>query len=138
MARIVLISCASKKLQIRAKAREIYVSPLFKLGLRYAQSLNPDSIYILSAKYGLLDLEREIEPYEQTLNKMKDEEVKRWAKNVLSELEKVANIRQDEFIFLAGEKYRKYIAPSLANSSVPMKGLGIGKQLKFLKEHQNG
>jgi hypothetical protein len=129
MARIVLISCVSKKLPTKAKAKEIYISPLFKLGLRYARSLNPDNIFILSAKYGLLDLEREIEPYEQTLNKMKDEEVKGWAKNVLSELEKVADIRQDEFIFLAGERYRKYIAPNLAKYSVPMKGLGIGKQL---------
>ncbi len=138
MAKIVLLSCASKKLNHRARARDIYASPLFKMSLAYAYSLNPNKIFILSAKYGLLDLEREIEPYEQTLNKMKDAEIKRWAKNVISELEKVANIRQDEFIFLAGERYRKHIAPNLANYSVPMKGLGIGKQLKFLKDHQNG
>jgi hypothetical protein len=35
---------------------------LFKLNSRYANKLNPDGIYILSAKYGLLNLEQEIDP----------------------------------------------------------------------------
>ena len=135
MARIVLISCVSKKLNYRAKAGELYTSPLFKMGLSYACSLNPDKIYILSAKYGLLDLETEIEPYEVTLNKMPDREIRKWAEKVVEDLKKTANLKSDEFIFLAGDRYRKYIAAHLAKYSVPMKGLGIGKQLKFLKEH---
>ena len=62
MKKIVLISCASKKAPFKAKAEALYVSPLFVLNLRYAKSLKPDSIFILSAKYGLLDLDKEIEP----------------------------------------------------------------------------
>ena len=135
MAKIVLISCVSKKLNHRAKAGDMYISPLFKMGLGYARSLNPDNIYILSAKYGLLGLETEIEPYEVTLNKMPDKEIREWAEVVVAGLEKTANLKEDEFIFLAGERYRKYIIPHLTKYSVPMKGLGIGKQLKFLKEH---
>ena len=50
--KIVLISCASKKLNHKAKAGDLYISQLFKSGLRYAKSLNPDKIFILSAKYG--------------------------------------------------------------------------------------
>ena len=66
---IVLISCVSQKLSHRAKAKDLYVSTLFRLNLKYAKILNPDAIYILSAKHGLLSLEQEIEPYEQTLNR---------------------------------------------------------------------
>ena len=134
MGKIILISCASKKLQEKARAENLYISSLFKLNLEYAKSLKPDKIFILSAKYGLLDLEEEIEPYNLTLNNMKDDEIKIWAEKVLEKLKKRADLNSDEIIFLAGEKYRKYLIPEIKNFQIPLKGLGIGKQLKFLKE----
>lgn len=79
MKKAVLISCVSKKLPHKAKAKDLYISPLFKLNLAYAQSLNPDVIYILSAKYVLLDLDAEIEPYDETLNNISSSQVRAWA-----------------------------------------------------------
>jgi cytoplasmic iron level regulating protein YaaA (DUF328/UPF0246 family) len=134
MAKIVLISCVNKKLSSKAKARELYISPLFRLNLAYARTLNPDKIFILSAKYGLLGLEEEVEPYNETLNNMSDDEIKEWAKQVVNKLKEIADLKNDEFIFLAGDKYRKFIIPHIAKYEIPMKGLGIGKQLKFLKD----
>jgi len=134
MGRIILISCVSKKLPHKAKARDMYISPLFKYNLKYAESFNPDKIFILSAEYGLLDLERDIEPYNKTLNTMRSGEIKSWAINVLNHLKETTDIQKDEFIFLAGEKYRKYLLPHLPNHKIPLKGLPIGKQLKYLKE----
>ena len=67
MANIILISCVSKKLNKKARAKDLYISPLFKFNLRYAKSLKPNKIFILSAKYGLVPLEKEIDPYNQTL-----------------------------------------------------------------------
>jgi len=135
MKKIVLISCASKKLESKAKAKEIYISPLFKLNMKYALSLKPDKIFILSAKYGLLDLEQEIEPYNLTLNNLKEEEIRLWAEKVLEYLKKQADLNDDEFIFLAGDKYRRYLISKINNYKTPLKGLGIGRQLKFLKEN---
>jgi len=134
MAKIVLISCASKKLKEKARAKDLYISSLFKSSLEYAYSLNPDKIFILSAKYGLLNLKQEIEPYNSTLNSMKDEEVEAWAERILEQLRQEANLQEDEFIFLAGENYRKHLVPEIKNYKIPLQGLGIGKQLKFLKE----
>jgi len=134
MARVVLISCASRKLDRKAKAKDLYVSTLFRYNLKYAKSLNPDKIFILSAKYGLVGLEEEILPYDKTLNSMKSEEIKKWAGDVIAQLNKKADLKNDEFVFLAGERYRKYLAQSISNYKIPLKGLGIGKQLKFLKE----
>ncbi len=54
MKQIVLISCVSKKLNAKSKAKDLYISPLFKKNLKYATSLNPDETFILSAKYGLV------------------------------------------------------------------------------------
>ena len=120
-------------------AEKLYDSALFKLNLKYARHLNADKIFILSAKYGLVELDREIEPYEKTLNKMSDSEVRVWALDVLSELNKISNLKKDEFIFLAGKRYRKYLINDIENFKVPMRGMGIGKQLKWLKERiKNG
>lgn len=137
MNKIVLISCVSKKQKIGSKAENLYISPLFKLSLKYARSIKPDKIFILSAKYGLIDLSKEIEPYELTLRKMSAEKVKSWSEKVIEELKKVSDLQEDEFIFLAGERYRKYLIQSINNYKLPLKGLGIGKQLKFLKENTN-
>ena len=135
MNKIVLISCASRKLNNKAKTKELYNSVLFKYNLKYAQSLNPDEIFILSAKHGLLSLDDEISPYNETLNTMKDNEIKEWGLKVLEKLRDKIDLRNDEIIFLAGEKYRRYLIPSISNYKIPLQGLGIGKQLKFLKEN---
>lgn len=134
MAKIVLISCVSKKLHHKAKAKDIYISPLFKMNLKFAKSFNPDKIFILSAKHGLIDLDKEIEPYDKTLNLMRSTERKEWANNVLKDLKKFADLNKDEFIFLAGENYRKYLIPHIKNYKIPLKGLSIGRQLQYLKE----
>ena len=132
--RIVLISCVSQKLLHRAKAKDLYVSTLFKLNLKYANKLNPDDIYVLSAEYGLLDLEQEINPYEKTLNNMRANEVKQWASQVIEQIRNIGAVDETEFTFLAGEKYRKYLLPHLNNVQIPLKGLRIGEQLQRLKE----
>jgi hypothetical protein len=102
--------------------------------LKYANKLNPDGIYILSAKYGLLNLEQEIEPYEQTLNNMRAKKVKQWTSQVIEQIRKISSVDETEFVFLAGEKYRKYLLPHLNNVQIPLKGLRIGEQLQRLEE----
>jgi hypothetical protein len=134
MKKIVLISCVSQKQLYRSKAKDLYISALFKKNLAYARRLNPDAIYILSAKYGLLDLETEIAPYNQTLNTMSAAENRSWAEKVLQQLGRVADLKQDHFIFLAGEKYRKNLLPHLTSYEIPMEGLTIGRQLQALSK----
>jgi cytoplasmic iron level regulating protein YaaA (DUF328/UPF0246 family) len=133
MGKIVLITCVKKKRDRKCKAEDLYISPFFKKNLAYAKSLYPDKIFILSAKYGLLPLDKEIDTYDLTLNSFKKEELKRWAENTLRQLQQETNFDNDKFIFLAGDKYRKYLLPKIKNYEIPFKGLGIGKQLQFLK-----
>jgi len=133
MAKIVLISCVSKKLPYKAKAKELYISTLFKYNLKYARSLSPDKIFILSAKYGLVDLEKKIEPYDKTLSNMPSKEIRKWADCVIGQIKKEADMKEDEFVFLVGEKYRKYLLPQILNYQIPLEGLKIGEQLQYLK-----
>jgi cytoplasmic iron level regulating protein YaaA (DUF328/UPF0246 family) len=133
MGKIVLISCVKKKLNTPAKAKDLYISTLFKMNLAYAATLRPDSIFILSAKHGLVELAHILEPYELTLNTMKKDEIQKWAAKVLAQLEGKCDVKKDTVIFLAGNNYRKFLLPSCKHAIVPMKGLGLGRQLQFLK-----
>lgn len=135
MGTIVLISCVKSKLTYRARAKDLYISDLFCKSLTYAQSLHPEAIYILSAKYGLLDLEQVIDPYELTIRDMSTVEQRAWAKRVSSALRLKADLQSDQFVLLAGMYYRKYLIPALANCVIPMEGLSFGEQLHWLKEH---
>src|SRR5687768_5388522 len=123
MSTIVLIPCASEKLPFRTKASELYTSPLFKLNLQYARQRQPDAIYILSAKYGLLPLDTEVEPYDVTLNDMSTRDAKAWAQQVLSQLAARCDLQADHFVFLAGMKYRQHLVSQLASIEVPLEGL---------------
>jgi hypothetical protein len=129
--KIVLLSCVATKLSKPAPAGELYSSPLFKGSLKYANSLDPDDIVILSAKHYVLPLEQVIAPYDKTLLNMPSDEIKEWAEEVLRRLRKRYDLENDEFIILAGAKYRKYIVPEIKNWSSPVEGKRIGQQLQF-------
>lgn len=129
--RIVLLACVATKLPHAAPARELYNSPLFKSSLRYAESLHPEDIVILSAKHYVVPLNKVLKPYNKTLLNMPQDEVREWAVQVLKILADKYDLDNDKFIILAGDKYRKYITPELAHWSAPLKGLRIGQQLSW-------
>lgn len=133
--KVVLISCVSKKLPHRARAKDLYISTLFRGNMAYAKKLKAQKIFILSAKYGLVAPEQYIDTYNQTLNTLGTAARKKWAEKVFMQLKKKTNPQKDMFVFLAGKNYRQFLAPHLKNVSVPMEGLGIGKQLQYLKRH---
>ena len=137
MADIALISCASKKCPRRAKAENMYTSDLFVKNMKYAKNvLKSARIFILSAKYGLLPLDREIDPYNVTLKDMKREEKHEWARNVIGQLKAIPgiDIEKDRFIFLAGKIYYENLTHSLPNHEIPMKNKRIGEMLQWLNE----
>lgn len=148
MAKIVLISCVNTKLSHKAKAEDMYISHLFKNSLLYAKKLKPNKIFILSAKYGLLQLDDEIEPYDETLSYVpkKQREKKpnlkilskkerdEWAKRVIQKLGENCDLNSDKIIFLAGKRYSEKLLPHIKNYEDPLNGLGLGKRIQFLKE----
>lgn len=102
MKSFVLIACVRSKLNDRAKAKDLYTSTLFKSSLLYARLLKPDAIYILSAKYRLLDPDQMIDPYELTLNTMAEAEKMTWSREVLDALRQKRIGGQIYLFFLPG------------------------------------
>lgn len=133
MKRIVLISCVSVKKDGTHKAKDLYDSPWFKKG-RACIELTGDKWFIVSAKYHLLDPEKEIDKYDVTLKTMKKPERKAWAEKVLNDLLPMLE-PGDEIVFLAGDVYREFLLEPLEKAgikySIPMQGLGIGRQLEW-------
>lgn len=128
---IVFLSCVKTKQKTRCAARDMYTSDLFRKSLAYAEKLQPTQIYILSAKYGLLDPQDVIDPYNATLVGANDATCKRWAYMVYKQMQEKHINFNDEAIFLCGKNYRKYLITKFTNAAAPMKHLGIGQQLAF-------
>jgi hypothetical protein len=148
MQRIVLISCVSRKLRVKAKARDLYKGTLFTNSLAYGQSLNPDKIFILSACHYLLGLDEEIEPYDVTLSYVSPDkkkkkphlkvlsslEAKLWGQKILEQLSKESDLKKDTFIVLAGQSYIKPIRAGLRIIDEPLRGITQGKRPGKLKD----
>ena len=91
--------------------------------------------FILSAQHGLLHPDKEIAPYEKTLNTMRKAERQAWASDVMEALERhLGAVRT--IVFFAGQRYREFFVPKLQKRGiqcdVPMEGLKIGEQLAWL------
>jgi hypothetical protein len=140
MKHIVLISCVSEKIETKpgekVPAEKLYVSDLFNKNLAYAKKLNPDKMYILSAKHHLTPMDKEIETYNETLKEKSSKEKERWAKEVVKQLkEEGYDLNVDKFTILAGKAYYGDLLPYLRNVELPMEGLRIGQMKQWLKEH---
>jgi hypothetical protein len=133
MANIALISCVSKKRSYRVKAEDMYISTLFTKALKYAKDiLNAEKFFILSAKYGLLSLDEEIDPYNVTLINMRKKEKQIWAEMVVQQFKGVCDMSHDKFYILAGKNYYEGLIPYLQNYEIKMEGLKIGERLQWL------
>lgn len=134
--KIALISCASQKQEHPCCAKEMYMpSRMFSMTYQYAKNnLKVDKIFILSAKYGLLNEEDIIEPYVAFLNDLPIEERRVWSNHVVEELKKRCDIENDEFYVLAGNAYHEYVSPELAHCVFPMEHKRYNDRLIFLEK----
>ena len=126
MSTIALIQCTSKKKNYECIARELYSeSPRFKRAYELATRV-ADRVYILSAKYGLIAEDKIIEPYNETLKDKTQHERQEWANQVLADLHRITDLKNDQFIILAGEVYIDYLIPEISHYWQPLKGKSIG------------
>jgi basic membrane lipoprotein Med (substrate-binding protein (PBP1-ABC) superfamily) len=136
MAKIVLLSCTKSKLKHKAPAQELYsASPMFKKTLEYGKSLQPDKMFILSAKHHLVPLNKELEPYDKTLKEMPADEKEQWGEETVKQMKSHGiNLDKDKFILLTGSEYMKPLTKYIPESNVekPMEGKRMGERLKWL------
>lgn len=129
-----LISCCKTKAPIAAAARDLYISPWFRKARAVAERQAGDW-RILSAEHGLIDPGQVLDPYETTLTGMSPADRLDWALRVWRELAELVEGGRP-VVILAGAPYRQHLETWLvdrqAACSVPLRGLGLGQQLRWL------
>lgn len=136
--RLYLVSCVSKKLEHAAPARDLYRSTWFVFARRVIERERAPW-YILSAKHGLVHPDSVIAPYDRSLNTMRVADRRDWAKRLESQMDESLPSAKEVIVF-AGQRYREHLEDYLRRRfdsvTVPMRGLGIGQQLSWLKHGQ--
>lgn len=136
MMTLALVACVKTKQSTPARAEQLYTSPWFRKARRYALQ-HSDPWRILSAEHGLLDPATEIDPYKTTLYDSAAEERRAWSDAVMASLYPLLQTHE-EVLMLAGTCYREYLVGPIEDQDVrvhiPMAGLGLGEQLRFLND----
>ena len=133
MKTVYLISCVKKKCGLQVPAEHLYCSDWFKKARAYVlrKIAAGDKWYILSAKHGLLAPDEHVGPYNETLTNMKKAKRQAWTRQIMGDISQVL-APGDTVVLLAGQKYREFLEIDLhslgCRVSVPMRGMGIGKQ----------
>ena len=125
--RLALIGCSKSKLSTPARARDLYTGSLFTKSLRYAE-LTCDATAILSAKYGLVQLDDVIHPYNAKITDMPIGHRRAWAWLVKAALEHAFPFPHWTYVYLAGSLYIE----GLPKGDTPMQNLRNGKRLRWL------
>jgi hypothetical protein len=129
---VALISCTgSKRGQegYSCEARLLYdTSPFFPISLAYA-SIIADYVYVISAEYHLLELDRVIKWYNKTLDDYSSAEAAAWGNIVTKQISERHDISKSEFVILAGQKYYRPIIKELPHTKLPLRSAsGFEKQ----------
>ena len=131
-----LVSCVGQKRTSPSTAKDLYTSSWFRKARAYVES-RESPWHILSAEHGVLDPIRVVDPYEKTLNTMAIHDRRLWVERVFSQLQAVG-AAEGKLSLLAGQRYREFLVPKLlaigVEVEIPMEGLGIGEQLRWLTE----
>jgi hypothetical protein len=140
--RYAIISCGKDKLNRDAQARDMYTGPFFSKMKEYAETCT-DGYWILSSKYGLIEPDKAIEPYNKTptdITEEEREEVRREAINKLQGTDVNWKKKEVELVILGGQDYRDLLKPVAqklpTDVQYPLQQddlEGLGDQMAWLK-----
>jgi cytoplasmic iron level regulating protein YaaA (DUF328/UPF0246 family) len=131
---VYLISCVRTKRDTPSQAKDLYQSDWFKKARRVAEAFS-SKWFILSARFGLVRPDDVISPYDQTLNHMDITARREWAQVVQRQMD-IAMPNATKIVVFMSEPYREFLMDYLSrradNVEVPMAGLWIGAQLRWM------
>lgn len=133
--KIALVGCVKSKHIKACLAKNLYNSSLFIKTKTLIELKNDYSDwFILSAKYGLINKEEIIEPYELTLSNFTQNELSDWSFKIFNSIKL---LELNNLSFFCGKLYHnKYLLSLLDKEKIqynfPMGNLSIGKRLQFL------
>jgi len=126
---VVFIGCGKWKKAGTHRAFDLYQGRYFRLCLAVARMIAPDrSIFVLSAKYGVISGDCLIESYDLKVSDLSSSDEKRWRAGVRKfVLKKVEDGFQP--VFVCGKLYHGGLPGVIM---LPQEGIGI--QMKYMRE----
>lgn len=131
---LVIVACGHRKRAVRSLACDLYTGPYFRacLGhaLAQARSAPAESIFILSARHGLIPGDVELDPYDTRLG---DPEAVTPAR-VREQAEALALLYRERVMVLGGRGYVELARTVWPAAEAPLEGVGgIWRQLAQLR-----
>lgn len=137
MKTVAIVGCGKAKRDFRSKARNLYTSNYATKKRDFAEVV-ADDWFVLSAKHGLVEPDRRIDPYDVTAD---DVDPAEFNQMVSDQAERHADVfaDADRVVVLAGSTYIDAVDGFLASLSCPVEypfddTAGIGDQMSVLKE----
>ena len=141
---LLLVGCVKAKREAPSMAKGLYTSPLWRCRRAYAESLGCPW-YILSAKHGLLDPDKRIDPYDLALKGLPAKARRIWSARVLDDLKTaVPSLRNKVIEIHAGATYVRYgLEAGLCDAGAavqrPLARIsGVGRQQAWYQERIRG
>jgi hypothetical protein len=125
---IYLVACGKEKVNHPVRARDMYTGSYFQACLKYAEMKKNDGVYVLSAKYGIVDLEQVIEPYDIAIDDFDAIEIEQVKEQVIEK-----GLLNENVIVLGGKRYVKFAQKIWKHAYSPLKG-GLLKQIAWLNQ----
>lgn len=133
--RLILLGCVKTKLTRAARARDLYVSPLWEKRRAYAEA-SGQPWRILSAEHGLLHPDTVIEPYDRDLGSQTAAYQSSWSRTVAHALrEELGRLGLFRVEVHASAPYVERVRPILESAGIrvdwPFEGLRQGEHLAW-------
>ena len=151
---VAIVGCGKAKAAESCAAGELYTGGLFRATFDHAKHWH-QIVYIVSAKYGLLDPSSTIAPYDETLATKSPAQRAAWARKVAAELADKMRGKVWNVTIYAGADYARPLvaeleqlphsahggrqhlpSPGLTTIAEPMRGLTQGRRLQWLAQQR--
>ena len=133
--KIGLISCTKQKQDGSWPAEELYISPGFSEHLSYAKK-HYDHVFVVSARYGFVDLTQILPKYDRALVLLDDDEQEAWAVFIVACLrqylkEQGEDEKSVQVFVHADELYCRRLHDALTRVKIPCHEVDFFGQLPF-------
>lgn len=135
---IVLVGCGKIKRGGVCEAKYMYTGSLFRDHFELAKAMPARKVAIVSAMYGVVDLDEVIEPYDLTVGDMSIEERSAWERKIVAQVHALTADDRELVVLLAGEAYASWVPACARRVRCPLTGFTLGERRAVIRAWLKG
>ncbi len=120
MSKVIVLSDTRNQKKGLMQAKDLFKGTFFKKTYEYASLLNPDYLFIMTAKYGIVSYHDIISSYNLDVLDIDEIGLTNNFLKTIRTLIRNTNLVEDEFLLLCKDRYTKLITPWLNNYRIPL------------------